>query len=944
MDRERWRRIEEILDQALEAPPERREEIVERLCAGDSALRQEVDRLLASDARAEGFLEGAAEGLAVELLEEVDAPVDSALPSLEGTELGPYRLRRQIGAGGMGVIYEAVDTRLDRRVAVKILPPETTRSSTAKERFRREARAASALDHPSICTIHDIGESEEGHLYFVMSYYPGETLEERLADGPLPVEEARRIALQVARGLRHAHRAGITHRDIKPSNVILTEESGAKILDFGIARVGGSTELTRTGASVGTPSYMSPEQSRGAAVDPRSDLWSLGVVLYEMLAGRRPFRGDNALAVMNAILTQEPEPLAEQRPDAPLPLRMMVQKLLEKDPGARYASADELLSDLGSGTAPTVSAARLPARARRWRAAAWAAALAVLLLGVPWLVPASRHALLGTFSGGGAAAAPRLVVVLPFINSLEPTPENHALADGLTHSVTGLVARLGAAEDSLWIVPSNEVVQQEVSSAADARALFGVDTVVTGSVQRAGARTEILLSVVDPTVVPPRAIRAKAIAAPLGTEGRDSALAGLADLLEIGSAPLADLASELEEGTTPAAQALYLQAIGYLRSPDQAGNIDAAIEAFGGALEEDSRYAPAHAGLCEALWLKHRLVENPALASEALASCERAADLAAGEAPVLVSVGASLLEQGELGRARDELERALTLDPENAEAHRWLGWVANEEGRLEEAEAALRKAVELEPRTVLYAEGLGEFLNIRGRYTEAIEVHEESRRLAPGNYLTHNLLAVAYGELNQIDKAEEHFLSSAELHPTALAYRNLGNLYFREQRYREAVEALEKARDLLEDSPSFNGWIVWNFLGHAYYWSGEEEAAREAWQRLVEVATPLYEVNPRDTDVLALLADTHVALGDRERGRYYLDRLLTLSLSSVYLRYYIGRSFEMMGDRGLALTYITQSLEDGFSPRTVDRDPWLAGLHQEPSYKALRQRFMRANG
>jgi eukaryotic-like serine/threonine-protein kinase len=276
---------------------------------------------------------------------------------LHGQTVGPYEILEILGGGGMGVVYKARDTRLARIVALKFLPPELTRDREAKLRFEQEARAASSLDHPNLCTILEMGEAADGRLYIAMPCYDGETLRRRLERGPLPVEEAVDVALQIARGLAKAHRNGITHRDIKPANLILTSDGVVKVLDFGLAKLAGSAAISRTGSSAGTPAYMSPEQAKGDDVDPRTDLWSLGVVLYEMLTGRRPFRGEREQAVIYSILHEKAQPVRELRPETPPELARIVERLMAKAPEDRYPSTDEAIADLrtlqGGATATT---------------------------------------------------------------------------------------------------------------------------------------------------------------------------------------------------------------------------------------------------------------------------------------------------------------------------------------------------------------------------------------------------------------------------------------------------------------------------------------------------------------------------------------------------------------------------------------------------------------
>ena len=917
-DQEHWRRVEALREALRHLAPDEARAYLARATANEPELRRDVEALVNTD--------------------YVDE-VETAVPPPGGRKAGPYALRRPIGAGGMGVVYEAEDTRLGRRVALKFLPfGFGTASPRAKERFFREAKFISSLDHPAICTIHDIGEAEDGQLYFVMPYYPGETLRARVVEGPLPIEEARAITIQLAQGLAHAHERGITHRDIKPANVMLTDAGQAKLLDFGVAREADAATITRKGAPVGTPAYMSPEQSRGEPADARSDLWSLGVMLYEMLAAKRPFAGGEPLAVMNAIATEEPVPVTELRPDVPPELAAVVTKLLAKDPAKRPASARQLLIELGGETSTSV-----PIRApegKQSRRLGVAAIVGVIMLGalaLPW----SRRMVLDTFSPS-PVSGPELVAVLPLVNNVGPAPENQALADGLTHSITGMIARMGAAEDRLWVVPASEVAQRGVATASEARELFGVDTVLTGSVHSVAGITEIVMTVIDPTVNPPRTIDSRDVTAPVSPELRDAALRELAELMNISEDARASAGIDSVETASPEAYRHQLRGLGYLQRSYQSGNVDAAVEAFREALAADPGYGSAHAGLCQALWEKHFVVSEPGLASEAQVACKRASELASSDPSVLVALGRSFLEQGETRKAKEELQRALSLEPKNAEAHRWLGWAASDEGNGEQAVASMQEAIALEPKAWLYHWDLGEVLLILGRNEEALAQFERSRAITPENYLVYNALAVAHSELGHVEEADRLFRRAIELRPNPMAYRNLGYQRYRDQRYRDAVDELERARDLLGESPSPSDWIVWSWLAHAYYWAGDRDDAQAAWRHLVGVATPLYEINPRDPDVLMLLSDAHVALGDLERGRFYLNRLLALPLDAVYLRYYIGRIYEMTGDRELALTYITQALEQRFDPLFVDRDPWLEELRRDPDYRILRQQYLPA--
>lgn len=430
MTPERWRRISSVFDEAFDLPPEDVPAFLDRACGDDATLRAEVEDMLGAHRRAEGVL---------------DAPITDAGEALEALrppwipeQLGPYRIDGELGQGGMGVVYRGVDTRLDRPVAVKLLPLGLGSDPKARQRFIREAKAASSLDHANICTIYDIGETEDARLYIVMAYYTGGTLSSRLGEGPLPVGEARRLAIQVARGLERAHDAGIVHRDIKPANIALTEHGEVKLLDFGIAKMLDATALTQTG-SAGTPAYMSPEQALGEAVDGRTDIFSLGILLYQMLAGRLPFQADTAPALIYSILHSDPKPLDLLRPGIPADLRAIVVKAMAKDRDKRYATVRELLHDLEAGLTPDLSTSaktrtlpgapglghRAPRR-RIWAAAA-AAAAACVALSLWWTgspdsspsptTPESVEAAAAVVTAAVVDEGPTALAVLPFRNA-----------------------------------------------------------------------------------------------------------------------------------------------------------------------------------------------------------------------------------------------------------------------------------------------------------------------------------------------------------------------------------------------------------------------------------------------------------------------------------------------------------------------------------------------
>jgi eukaryotic-like serine/threonine-protein kinase len=376
---ERWRRIEELCDSALDREPNQRRAFLLTACGGDDALLQDIEGLLLHTSAADRFLaEPAVDLIADALIRES--------PSFVGQSIGHYMVGERLGAGGMGVVYRADDTKLHRSVALKFLPPDLTRNADAKRRFVLEAQAASALEHPNICTMHEIGETADGQLFLVMAYYAGDTLKTTIERGPLSPAAALEYATQLAEGLVKAHAAGIIHRDIKPANVLVTGDGLVKIVDFGIAKLLGHTSVAPRETAVGTCAYMSPEQHAGLPADERCDVWSLGVVVYEMLAGRVPFGGDHPQAVALAIADRQQVPLTSLRSDVPIALENVVSRALAKRPDDRYQTMDAVLADLRhlqrELAAPSASTRQ---GSRRRSVAAAGLTLALVAITVGWV-------------------------------------------------------------------------------------------------------------------------------------------------------------------------------------------------------------------------------------------------------------------------------------------------------------------------------------------------------------------------------------------------------------------------------------------------------------------------------------------------------------------------------------------------------------------------------
>jgi tetratricopeptide (TPR) repeat protein len=868
-----------------------------------------------------------------------------------GTTVSHYEIRAKLGGGGMGVVYRAEDTKLHRTVALKFLPPEMTRDEEAKERFVQEAQAASALDHPNICTVHDIDETDDGRLFICMACYDGETAKEMLQRGPLPLDVAVDVAIDAGKGLLAAHEQGIVHRDIKPANIFITREGRAKLLDFGLAKLSGQTRLTQAGRIVGTAAYMSPEQARGKVVDCRTDLWSLGATFYHLVTGRLPFEADHPQAALYAICHEDPLPVAALRPDAPEALGAIIERCLTKDPAERYASAKELVTDLvrlrpslEPGAAGLLTATTLPVSQRRSLRPGMIGAVAAVVLAGSFLVHPSGRDAVGRWLAGRATdrdqitatasiPAERHVALLPIKSSDE---SDLLLAEGLTEYLTFRLSQVEQADPSFWILPSAEVREHDVPTPALVRAASGATLALAGRIDREGPVYRLAMDLVDTgtgEVIESWDTTARRRDA---TALQHETVLRLVEALGIDLEPLVLRALVAGATTSSDACEAYLRGLGAFEvaATDGDATIDDALSFMRRAVEQDPSYALAHAALGRILWSKCQEAKEPWYETEAVASLERAIELESGLAAPHVTLAEIHAAAGRHEEAIGELRLALAVDPANDRAHTDLARSFTALGRIEDAERTYEEAIDLQPGYWVPIRDLAVFYRTLGEYEKAEAEFRRVIALVPDNAWGYNALAVVCCDTDRTDEACELLEQANEITPSYAGYSNLGTIYFVGGRYEDAARIYEVAL-ALDDSH----YDVWGNLGSSYLWvPGCHEKALAAYREAVKRAEEQRRVRPNDGDLLCFLAGYYAELGESDKARTLTARALELAPDDVVVMFQAGHTYEVLGDRDRALEWIGEALEHGYSLEQVETTPALAELRKDERYRRLIER------
>ncbi|MGZ5432753.1 MAG: FlgO family outer membrane protein [Thermoanaerobaculia bacterium] len=844
---------------------------------------------------------------------------------LPGDRVAQYEILRPVGVGGMGEVYCARDAKLGREVALKILPSDLASNPDALRRFEQEARAASALNHPNIVTIYEISRSET-FAWIAMELVDGEDLRTIATREALSLKNALRIATRVADGLAAAHDRGIVHRDLKPDNVMVTPEGFVKILDFGLAKqirtlASDDTTLPQTspGTIFGTVGYMSPEQATGREMDARSDQFSFGVMLYELLTRVRPFEKGSKTETLASILRDEPLPPSAVNETIPPDLDRIVSRCLAKDPRDRYASTRDLARDLRevrdsfSHSSVERRAVSESLRRRRRSPVAWAiAAVAVIAIAAGFVMWKRRD----------AARKVTSIAVVPF-RDLGGTKDGRVFADGISEMIA---TRLAQVRELRVASPFDGAPIAEGADLREIAKRTGAHAVVRGTVQRGGGDVRVTVALVD-------ARDGRTLAASTATRAST-------DLFALQDAVANDLLRALGRAAPPRPQVAqvvlgsddqrrFTEAVGLLQRARDEEAMDQAIASLESILRNARESGSVNAMLARALLFKSVLARRPTLVEQATVYATRGVALSANDPDAHTTLGDLQNASGRHAEAVLSFQRALALRPDDPSALVGLAVAYDRQGRPVEAEAMYRKVLSIRPDSPGALVRYGVFCQRRSRFADAAAHFRRATELDPEFVSAHGNLGAALLQLGKHDEALVSLQKSLSLSPTPTGYSNVGTLQFRLGRYDDARQSYEKAVGLAPGD-----CVLWANLGDACRWvPGQSGRAKEAYDQAASAARAALEINPNDALTHSVLAFSLAHGGALEEAQREIRRALEIDPTNTSVLYKAAVIALLRGSTEGAVSWIERAVANGYPARELASDPDLKALYELPSFR-----------
>src|SRR5436190_16450806 len=959
MTSERWQQVNDLFQLAAERAPKERTTFLQTACQGDEGLRREVESLIASYERAENFIESPAFEVVHELL------TDDRAGAIVGESIAHYRIESLIGVGGMGQVYLARDERLGRKVALKFLPERLTANNTQLSRFKSEARAASALNHPNILTVYEIGREANRH-FITTEFIEGVTLRATLAGGRMSMHDAMEVAVQVASALAAAHKTGVVHRDIKPENIMIRPDGYVKVLDFGLAKLIEqklasdnqdltitNTQQTHPGLLVGTPRYMSPEQMRGEKADARSDIWSLGAVIYEMVGGVPAFAGATPSDCIASILKTEAPPLSRVAPAAPTELQSILHKALRKNRDERYQTIAEMVADLRSLKGKLERAASTPKIQPAWL---WTAAVAaIVLIGIGTLFFAryrsSPVAARSPISPATAQIPEKSIAVLPFENRSRDA-DNAYFADAIQDEILTRLSKI--AELKVISRTSTQHYKSTPANVPDIAKQLGVAHILEGSVQKSGDTVRVNVQLIK--------------AANDAHVWADTFDRKLTDTFSVESEVAKAIADQLGAKLTGQEQQViatkptdnadaydaYLRGLAYsLKPANTTANALGAQKYLREAVRLDSKFARAWALLSSVDsvgYLTKTLQPTVALREEARQAAETALSLEP-------NLGEALLTKGyyHYGCLKDYdtairyFEQARQILPNDSRIPESLAYVTRRRGQWERSETYFNEAERLDPRNAnLLTQHAVSLMRLR-RFPEALRKLDEVLNITPDDVRTVAFkagIAQAQADLPPADAL------LAPLHPNADDAGTLETQVYQAILERRPAAIIPRLEEILEKPDPQLGYFNSDlrfWLGWAQDLAGDHVAARKSWQQARSELESFLKDQPDNFNVLTDLALTSMGLGDKTAALALAERAIAANpiekdaISGPSPLETLARVAAQMGEPDRAIAALQKLLSipavtdtaAPITPALLRLDPMFDPLRDDPRFQEL---------
>jgi eukaryotic-like serine/threonine-protein kinase len=886
-----------------------------------------------------------------ETIQMVDATVIAP-----GSDFGPrYRIEALLGQGGMGRVYKAYDKDLDRTVAIKVVRDGAIGESDALKRFKQELVLASKISHKNILRIHDMGDV--GGLRFIsMAFVEGKDLQHIIRDNPkMPLERILNFSRQIAEALAAAHSEGVVHRDLKPQNLLVDKNDQIFVCDFGLAKSfqEGAIGMTRTGAFLGTPRYMSPEQVEGKPADGRADLYAFGLILYEMVIGDVPFTGESTLKVMYQRIQEKPKSPKLLRPDLPNWLVKIIMRCLERNPDDRYQNAYEILADLQGGASGSgvsrVGMSRIGSgsqsviiqipefASRRW---VWVVAGVVALLLIAFAIPPVRHLIPGFHveptgpAGSAASGIPplssgRYVAILP-LQVLGDQSQLGYLAQGIQEALSAKLFQLKGVHVTSSDAASKVDPKQPLQKIARS---LGANMLVQGMVQGNGDKIRVILNLED--VANGKRVWSQqfdGVPADLFTL-EDQIYAQVVSALDVNPTNEENANAEARPTDNVASYDFYLRGRNALRAND-AKSIQTALDFFNQAVKQDPKFALAYTGVAQASLRMYGVTNDGFWTQKALAAAQQALQLNDKLPEVHSTLGSVYRATGKYSEAIAELNRAQALAPNSDEVYWRLGNVYLSKGDMPHAIEAYQKAVQLNPYYWVNENSLGHAYYQTGEYEKALEAFKQVTTLEPdvnAGYQNAGNVLVQQGKYSE---AVPFLQRAVQIEPDSVAYTNVGTAYFFLKRYAEASEAFEKAVAVNSNDTQ----LIVN-LGDAYHALGQKEKATATYQQAISVGYKQLQTNPQDASVLAEIALSYAKVGNPQESESLIRRARAQDSKDVTIAYIEVLINALNGKQSQALSLLAAALENHFPAEYAANDPDLESLHSNPEFAKLISKY-----